>query len=134
MNRNRLFTTISLTASSFVVWLYIVTQIQPNTTDTFIMVAFFLTLIMWIGSALSYLFFRLKVNQSNKEVIYAHIAPSLRQGFIIAATIAALLFLQLLRVISLWDAALVLFVALLFELALRNAPVTKTARPAKGTV
>lgn len=118
MNSNQLFTTVSIIASSFVVWIYLLTQVQPNKDDLLIMVTFFLTLIVWVGSGIAYLLYFYRVKKSNREIIFAHISPSLRQGFIIAMTIATLLFLQLIRVVSTWDVILVMTSAVIFEIAL----------------
>lgn len=132
-SREQLFITVSVTASSLAVWLYIVTQIQPDKTDTLIMSAFFLSFMMWLGSILAFILFRYKVAKSNKEVIYAFIGPSIRQGFLISATIATLLFLQMLRVVSLWDAVLVAFVGIMIEIAFRHAPQPTTLKTKKTT-
>lgn len=122
MSRNQVFSTVSITASAFVVWLFIFTQVQPNKSDILIMTTFFVSLITWLGCLLSFLFYKLKVTRGNREVIYAHIAPSIRQGFLISTTLGAILFLQLIRVVSTWDISLVIIVAILFEVAFRQSP------------
>ncbi len=118
MTLNQRFTTVSIIASSFAVWLYLVTQVQPDKSDILIMVTFFLTLIVWLGSAFAYSLYVYRVKKGNHEIIFAHITPSLRQGFIIAATVAILLFLELIRVLSVWDVVLLIASAVTFELAL----------------
>lgn len=126
MDRNKRFTVISLSLSSFVIWVYILTQVQPNKNDAFLLFTFFLSFIVWLGSALAFLLYTQKVKRGNREVVYAHVAPSVRQGFILATTMAMLLFLQIWRVIAIWDAVLVILVAILFELGLRhNHPTGK---------
>jgi hypothetical protein len=121
MTLNQRFTTVSIIASSFAVWLYLVTQVQPDKNDMLIMVTFFLTLIVWLGSAIAYGLYIHRVKKSNREIIFAHITPSLRQGFIIAATLATLLFLELIRVLSGWDIVLLIASAVTFELALSRS-------------
>ncbi len=121
MSKNRLFATVSIAASSFAVWLYIVTQMQPNLHDIQIVATFFIALIIWVGCLVSFLLYRSKVQRGHKEIIYAHLKPSIRQGFLIAATIGMLLFLQLLRVLSIWDTVLVILVPIFFEIALRQS-------------
>ncbi len=121
MTKGKLFTTVSITASCFAVWLYIVTQIQPNREDTFVIAAFFITGIVWLGSLLSFLLYKYRVAKSNRQIIYAYIQPSVRQGFLVSTTLAMLLFLQMLRVVGAWEISLVIVVAILFEVALRHS-------------
>lgn len=126
MNKSQLFGVVSIVASAFVVWLYIVTQIQPNRNDILLMGTFFLTLAVWLGSLFAFLLYAYRVKRGNREILYAHIGPSLRQGFIISSTITTLLFLQLIQVLSLWDMILVVSVAILFEIAWRqSAPILR---------
>lgn len=124
MTKTRLFTVVSITASCFAVWLYIVTQTQPNRQDTFLFILFYTTFIVWVGSAIAMLLYRIRVAKSNRQVIYAYVKPSIRQGFIISSTLATLLFLQMIHVISLWETSLVIIVAILFEMALRQSSYT----------
>lgn len=121
MTKGKLFTTVSITASCFAAWLYIVTQIQPNRHDTFLIAAFFITGIVWFGALLAFLLYKYRVARSNRQVIYAYIRPSVRQGYIISITLAMILFLQMLRVIGAWEVSLVVVVAILFEAALRHS-------------
>ncbi len=86
------------------------------------MTTFFASFVVWVGSLFSYYFFMAKIKRNNREVIYALIKPSVRQGFFVSGTLALLLFLQLLRVLSLWDALLVILVPIFFEIALRQSP------------
>ncbi len=125
MTRSRLFSIISLTASAFVVWLYIVVQVQPNKHDILVLLTFFVSMIIWLGSLLSFAIYQLRVRRGNREIVYAHVKPSLRQGLLIASTLALLLFLQSLRVMTLWEGVLILFVAGLFEIAFRQSPGLK---------
>jgi hypothetical protein len=129
MTKQQQFSVISIIASSFAVWLFIVTQVQPNRNDLFTLVIFFISLIIWAGSIIAIFLFNMRLKQSNREIIYAHIKPSVRQGFLISTAIALLLFLQLIRVISVWDALLVLSVFLLFEYAMRDVPALKKKQP-----
>ena len=120
MTKQQQFSVVSIIASSLAVWLFIVTQVQPNKNDIFTLVIFFLSFIIWLGSLLTVWFYQLRVKQSNREVIYAYVKPSLRQGFLISFTLAFLLFMQYLRVMTIWDAGLVVLVFVLFEFALRD--------------
>lgn len=123
MTPRRRFYYVSLSASAFAVWLYLVTQVPADPRNTNVMILFFLSFTAWLTSLLAFVFFMLKVKKGNREVIYAHIKPSIRQGLIISGTIAALLLLQLLNVLSLWDASLIIVVAIMFEIGLRQSDV-----------
>ena len=120
MTRHQQFTIISIIASALAIWFFIVTQVQPNKSDLFTLLTFFFALIVWLGSFITLILYWLRVRRSNREVIYAHIKPAVRQGFLASSAVALLLFLQLLRVITLWDAGLVALVFILFDLALRD--------------
>lgn len=127
MNRIKLFGAVSLTASAFTIWLYIVTQVQPDKSNISLLITFFASFIIWLGSLLATAFYFAKIHRGNREVIYAHIKPSIRQGFIVSATIAMLLILQMLHVLSLWDTFIVLVVALVFEIGAQQRPkITKS--------
>ncbi|HEY1075036.1 MAG TPA: hypothetical protein VGE59_05105 [Patescibacteria group bacterium] len=126
MNRSQIFSAVSISASALAVWIFIVTQVQPDKNDPLIISTFFLSLAVWLGSLLAAIIYTMKVRKNNREVIYAHIRPSIRQGLLIATSLSTLLFLQMIRVLSVWDAILVIFIVILFELALRqNDPMTK---------
>lgn len=124
MNRSHVFGSLSLALSALTVWLYILFSVQPSKTDTLLIMSFFVSLWVWLGSLLAALLYWYKVKQGNREVIYAHIKPSIRQGFIMAGTVAVLLFLQFLRVLSAWDAVIVVFVSVAFELAAQQSRPT----------
>jgi hypothetical protein len=120
MTHSQRFGVVSVIASSFVVWLYVITQVQPNKNDILMITTFFISLIVWLGSLIAYTIYSNRVRRDNREIIFAHIQPSIRQGFLISSTIAMLLFLQLIRVVTIWDAILVVLVAVLFESATRH--------------
>lgn len=120
MTKNHLFSAVSVSGSAFAVWIFLVTQVPPKADDILIMATFFVSLAVWLGSLSAFLLYKLRVRQSNREVIYAHITPSIRQGLLIGATVSVLLYLQFLRVLSISDAVIVMIIPVLFELALRN--------------
>ncbi len=125
MSRQRLFGTLSVVLSAFTVWIYIVTQMQPDKNDFLLLTTFFLSLFVWVGSALAGLFYYWRLKRSKREVIYAHAKPSIRQGFLIAGTLCILLFLQLFKVISVWDTILVISMAIVFEIAAQQGQVVR---------
>jgi hypothetical protein len=128
MTKLHTFSIVSITASAFAVWLYIFTQMQPDKGDVMIMLTFFVSLLVWVGSLIAYILYTIKTRQNNGEVIFAHIAPSIRQGFIVAGTVVFLLFLKMLRVVSAWDIVLVIAIAVALELGMRHKAVPQTRR------
>lgn len=59
------------------------------------------------------------------EIVYAHARTAFRQAALASSVLAVLAYLQSLRLLSLWDAALIIMVATLVELYLRaNAKTT----------
>lgn len=131
MTQHQIFGAVSISLCALATWIYIVTQVKPNPNDVQIMGTFFLTMLVWMGSLLASLIYAYRIRRSNREVIYAHLIPSVRQGFIIAATVTLVLFLQYLRVLSWWDALLVVVGAFLFEIAFRQ-PLGQTISKAHG--
>ncbi len=111
------FSAVSLSVSAFVTWVFIVTQITPQPSDGLLMTTFFGSFIVWLGSLLTFAGYKIRLARSNREIIYAHIMPSIRQGFLISATVATVLFIQFLGVVSTWDVVLVILVATCVEIA-----------------
>ena len=126
MNRGLLFLIISITASAFVVWVDLILFVPPKLSNVGLVIAFFVTLIIWLGSFLAWLIYFIRLKRTNREIIYATVMPSIRQGLVISLTIAGLLFLQLVRVLTIWDGILIILVAGLFELAVNRS---ETAKP-----
>jgi hypothetical protein len=131
MTQHQIFGAVSISLCALATWIYIVTQVQPNPHDVQIMATFFLTMLIWVGSLLASVICITRIRRSNREVIYAHVIPSVRQGFIISATLTLILFLQYLRVLSWWDALLVIVGAFLFEIAFRH-PLGSTVTKNRG--
>lgn len=127
------FSIVSITASAFAIWLYIFTQVKPDRGDILVMLTFFVSLLVWVGSLIAYGIYYYKTHQNNGEVIYAHIAPSIRQGFIVAGTVIVLLFLKLIHVVSAWDIIIVVAIAIALEMGLRqkNSLPPQTRRASK---
>lgn len=115
-----LFAAVSVTASALILWLYIITQITPNPHDIALMAAFFLSLFTWIAATIAIALYIYRVRAGNREIIYAHVPTSIRQGVLISLTVITLLFLQFLRVLSGIDVFIIIGVAVLYELAARR--------------
>ena len=115
-----IFFATSCGLSGFAVWLYLTTQIPADSHNPKLVGLFFLSFVTWLASLIGFILFQLKLRRGNREVVYAHIRPSIRQGILIASTIALLLFLKMYDVITWWETILVIAGASLFEIALRE--------------
>jgi hypothetical protein len=64
--------------------------------------------------------FYLKVWAGNHEVIFSHLAPSIRQAGLLSLVLTALLFFEQIKVLNWWVASLLVVAFILFELFFRS--------------
>jgi hypothetical protein len=124
-----LFSLFAITLLSFGGWLTILMNIDPAKADTFTFVVFYLSIFCFIMGISSFIGFGVRILLSNREVIYSHIIPSVRQGFLLGLTVAGLLFLQSLRVLSPVDAGAFILAICLLELFFQAKPKTAQQEP-----
>lgn len=129
--KQALFSLFSITLLAFGGWLTIFFNLDPLRADNFILAALYASLFIFITGSLTFIGFGLRILLSNREVIYAHLPPSLRQATLAALALVGLLFLQSLRVLSVIDAGAFVLAILLIELFFRAKPKTDsiTAEP-----
>lgn len=120
--RKALFSLFSLTLLSLGGWLSILLNVDPSQADRFILVALYCSLLVFISAITTAILFGLRILLSNREIIFAHFGPSLRQGSLVGFTVVGLLFLQSLRVLSLIDAGAFILAVILIELFFRTKP------------
>lgn len=118
MNSKRLFIIMSTFASSLAIWLYILTQIPADPQKYSVIALFFVSFALWLGLAIGGGLYFWRVKRGNREIIFAHVKPALRQGIIIAATLSLLLVLKTFNIIGVWEVFLVIVAGILFEIAL----------------
>lgn len=116
------FSLFTITLLSFGGWLTILFNVDPTRADRFIMVALYASIFLFLLGLLTFIGFGIRVLLSNREVIYAHFNPSLRQATLAAFAVVGLLFLQSLRVLSAIDAGAFVLAILLLELFFRAKP------------
>jgi len=118
--RTYFFGLFSATLLSFGVWLAIFFYADPELADFLTFAAFFSSLFLWLTGALTFIIFYIRISLSNREVIFAHLPAAGRHAALTSAAITSLLIFQTLRVLSAWEAALVVVIIVLLELAARS--------------
>lgn len=94
----------------------IIYNVNPYQSPFWMIFLFYLTLFFFWASLFSLIGFYLKIWASNREVIFAHLKPTLRQSMLIALIIVGILFFQQLRVLNWWIASLFIIAILMLEL------------------
>jgi len=110
---------VSLLLSGFL-WFLLLLSVNPFLAPFWIIILFYLTMFIVLTSLLAILSFNLKVKAGNKEVIYSHIVPTLRQSAFTSFVIVGLIFLEQLKVLNWWVAGLLIIAMLLVELYYRS--------------
>lgn len=103
----------------------VVTNVNPFESPFWMIAVFYVACFLFITSLCGLIFFYYKVWASNREVIFAHLVPTLRQSAFIGLAIIGLLFLQQVRVLNWWVAILFTFAIFLIELFFRGKKTLK---------
>ncbi len=120
--KQTLFTIFAITLLSLGGWLTVIFNTDPSKIDTFILVALYCSLFLFIFGIATFIGFGIRILISKREVLYAHLPISIRQATLIALALVGLLFLQSLRVLSVVDAGALVLAILLLELYFRATP------------
>ncbi len=96
-------------------------NIDPYSSPFWVIILFYLILFLFILAFFAIILFYLKVWASNREVIFAHLVPTLRQSALLSLVLVTLLFLQQLRVLNLWVGSLVIVAIVFIELYFRKS-------------
>ncbi len=105
---------------SLVILSLIVFGFPPNTNDRLLMSSFFASLFLVTSSGATLLVYRIRVAQSNKEMVLGSIMPSIRSGLLIGGGITFILVLNTLQILTVWNALLALSILFLVELFFRG--------------
>ena len=100
--------------------LLLITNVNPFQAPFWIIAIFYFTFFLFWLAVWSIFGFYLKVWATNREVIFAHLGPTLRQSAFIALVITGLLFLQQIKVLNWWVAGLFVVSIGLVELFFRS--------------
>ncbi len=98
----------------------IIINVNPYESPFWMIAVFYTAIFLFFTGLFSLIFFYYKVWASNREVIFAHLVPTLRQSALMSLAIIGLMFLQQVRVLNWWVGALFCFAILLFELFFRG--------------
>ncbi len=117
-----LYAALILTAGLAV---FIIFNVNPFQIPFWMLILFYLAVYLFLAALFSLIGFYLKVWVSNREVIFAHLVPTLRQSLIIALAFTGLLFLQQIRVLSWWVAILFVLAVGMLELFFRSKKINQ---------
>lgn len=115
-----LFSIYSTIIISFGLNMLLIFNVNPFQAPFWIIVLFYLTICLFLTSVFALTGFYLKVRASNREVIFNHLIPTLRQSFLLALFIVSILFLQQIKVVNWWILILVAVIFILLELFYRS--------------
>lgn len=102
---------------------FIIINVNPFESPFWMLLIFYAAVFLLVTSFFSLLGFYLKVRVSNREVIFAHLMPTLRQSMIVALAVTGLLFFQQIRVLNWWVAILFVLAVAMLELFFRAKKV-----------
>ncbi len=100
--------------------LLIILNVNPFDSPFWLIMIFYTAIFLFILGIFGLVGFYLKVWASNREVIFVHLLPTLRQAALISLALVGLLFLQQLRVLNWWVAGLYILAVIFLELFFRS--------------
>ncbi len=109
---------IGIGASSVICWVAFVLTIfylNPNTNRTLALSSFFISLFFALAGTFTLAGFFIRTALSHNELYYANINVSFREGFLLSLIIIGILALQLLKLLTWWDASLFVAIMILVE-------------------
>lgn len=95
-------------------------NVNPYTSPIWMIFLFYFTFFLLWTSFFGIIGFYLKIWASNREVIFAHILPTLRQSVLVGISLTGLLFLFQIKVLSWWVATLFILAVVMIELYFRK--------------
>lgn len=106
----------------------VVVFLNPYTSE-WLGIALLLTSIFFlISSIFTLIGFVIRVARSRKEVIFAHLSTSFRQGLLLGLIVVGSLLLQVFRIFNIWSALLFVAAVVLIELAFQSHTSTMEIR------
>lgn len=117
--KSTLFGIFTVTLFSLGVWIVILFNVDPNTTDLFTIIAFLASLFLWLMGIATFINFYGNIVYHKREIVYAHLPAAIRHGILISLAIVILLSLQLMRVLNILEAILIVILIVATELYFR---------------
>ena len=99
---------------------FIIFNTNPFVAPFWMLGLFYLGIFLLISSILAIIGYYLKVWATNREIIFSHLIPTLRQAIFIGIGISGLLFFQQIRVLNWWIGILFCFSLFMVELFFRS--------------
>lgn len=125
MLRFYLFSLYLVMLVSVALWLLLFFSINPFQAPFWIIIVFYATIILFLTALFGIIGFYLKVWVSNREIVFAHLVPTLRQGFFISLIVVGLLFLEQMNILNWWIGLMLVVAMSLIELFFRFRGVHK---------
>ena len=97
-------------------WFLLLFNVNPFLAPSWIIATFYLTLFLFLTGVFAISGFYTKVWASNREVIFSHLVPTLRQGALISFLIIGLIFLMQVKALNWWVAILLGVSVIMLEL------------------
>ena len=114
-----LFGLYSIMILSFGLWFLLLNNVNPFQAPSWIIVLTYLTLFCFLSCLFSIIGFYVKVRMSNREVVFAHLVPTLRQSALVSFLILGSVFLIQVKSFNWWIASLFIISVLMLELFFR---------------
>lgn len=115
-----LFGLISTFLLSSFLWVLLVISVNPFQAPTWIIFLFYLVFFVALVSIFSIINFYSKVRLGNREVIFSHLGPSLRQAAFVSFLLTAVLFFEQIKVLNWWVFGMLSIAIILIELSFRS--------------
>lgn len=117
------FSLISIMLISLGLGLLLVSNVNPFQAPFWVIGLFYLMMFLFLTGVFAISGFYFKVWMSRREIIFAHLVPTLRQGAIFSFILVGLLFLEQIKVLNWWIALLFIVSILMLELFFRSKKV-----------
>lgn len=116
-----LFGLITTLLISFCLWILLIFTISPFQAPTWIILLFYITFFIMLSALFSLINYYYKVWATNREVIFSHLGPSLRQAALLALIATSCLFFEQIKVLNWWIAGMIVVATGLVELYFRSS-------------
>ncbi|TSC93854.1 MAG: Uncharacterized protein CEN91_99 [Candidatus Berkelbacteria bacterium Licking1014_85] len=114
--RVNLFSLFSYSLIGFGVWIYILYNYNPFTSDILTKAGFFASLFIWTSSFLAMILFFIRLSLVKKDNLKNYFYASIRQASIIAIIISGSLALKSINSLNAWQLIILMIIGVLIEL------------------
>lgn len=114
--RGYLLGILATTILCFAAFALIVMVIDPEKANVWIFAGLFTSLGLGVMGAFMVLGYLVRRLTSNNEVVFSHITVLARQGFLLALGVTSLVIMQVTRILTWWDALMLVVILALVEL------------------